>query len=228
MMSEVRAYLGRQAAVRRPVAARQSSLAGPSFALLSLLKDALVPLGIYAYFTGFIYIYYFYNRLGISLSAVDVPFYYFFLFSFNVLRAHFFAVMASVLAVIGAFTLAAKWRYGNVSVLVVLVGQLFFLQWLATITVAADVIKLRTRRDEYPRVSFDFKTPAGIQYPTSLLQANADRTLKIVLETKDRYYVLDQPFDESDGMLYEGTVYSVAKADVIVTQIHLRQTKDFK
>jgi hypothetical protein len=39
------------------------------------------------YFTGFIYIYYLYSDFGTSLSAVDIPVYYFFLYSYNVWEA---------------------------------------------------------------------------------------------------------------------------------------------
>jgi hypothetical protein len=53
--------------------------------LLTALKEVSFFVAIYLYFTGFIYIYYFFDSFGISIRSVDTPVYYFFVYSYNVL-----------------------------------------------------------------------------------------------------------------------------------------------
>lgn len=55
--------------------------------LLTTLKEAAFFVAIYLYFTGFVYIYYFYEHFGISLNSIEVPFYYFFVYSYNVITS---------------------------------------------------------------------------------------------------------------------------------------------
>lgn len=52
--------------------------------LLATLKEVTFFVAIYLYFTGFIYVYYFYDHFGIPVRAVDTPVYYFFVYSYNV------------------------------------------------------------------------------------------------------------------------------------------------
>ena len=58
------------------------------------------------------------------------------------------------------------------------------------------------RRGNYlQRVSFVYKEQPGAPYPPWLVQANDARALRLVLETKDRYYVLDQPYHAGSALL---------------------------
>jgi|ERR1043165_4861047 hypothetical protein len=52
--------------------------------LLSKLRDVTFFVAVYLYFTGFVYIYYFYDHFGIPLRVVDTPVYYYFVYSYNI------------------------------------------------------------------------------------------------------------------------------------------------
>lgn len=51
---------------------------------LTALKEVTFFVAIYLYFTGFIYIYFFYDHFGIPLRVVEIPVYYMFIYSYNV------------------------------------------------------------------------------------------------------------------------------------------------
>ena len=52
---------------------------------LTALKEVTFFVAIYLYFTGFIYSYFFYEHFGIPLRVVDVPVYYIFVHSYNLI-----------------------------------------------------------------------------------------------------------------------------------------------
>jgi len=200
---------------------REGQIGRESAGLLSVVKDAVLPLAIYGYFAGFIYIYYFYQRLGISLSGIEVPFYSFFLYAYNVVAVHPWLTVGLLVGTLVAIVLSAELKYGYLVVALVLVAVFPLLYWLASSAAAADIHAVRTRQYQVPQISFVFKDAS--QYPPELVEANHDRALRMILETKDHYYVLDQPYDDSDDVISEGSVYSVAKSDVVASRVHLLQ-----
>src|SRR5215469_13334165 len=77
--------------------------------LLRVIQDAVLPLAIYLYFTGFMYVYSLYNDLGIGLGGVDIPVYYFFIYSTNVFRAYLRVLTLALLAIFLAVGFLPKW-----------------------------------------------------------------------------------------------------------------------
>lgn len=57
---------------------------GSKSTFLSSLKEVTFFVAVYLYFTGFVYIYYFYDHFGIPLRVVDTPVYYYFVYSYNI------------------------------------------------------------------------------------------------------------------------------------------------
>ena len=65
-----------------PMSGEQSKSKNP---FLTALKEVTFFVAIYLYFTGFIYSYFFYEHFGIPLRVVDVPVYYIFVHSYNLI-----------------------------------------------------------------------------------------------------------------------------------------------
>src|SRR2546426_8070906 len=56
---------------------------GPDLNLI--VRTGLLILSIYAYFAGWLYAFYFFDHLGLSLNSIDIPAYYFFVYSYFLL-----------------------------------------------------------------------------------------------------------------------------------------------
>jgi hypothetical protein len=190
---------------------------------LGVLKDAVLPLAIYLYFTGFMYVYSLYHELGIGIGGVDIPVYYLCIYAINVFRAYLPALTLALIIVLIAALLISRWqrihRWQRVLATTALVLLFPGLYALAYWTAERDATAMR-KGQFVPTIRLTLR-PTESHYPDALLRANDKGNLHLVLETNDRYYVLDQPYDEGDPELALGTVYGIAKLDVALAQVTL-------
>jgi hypothetical protein len=74
------------------------------------------------------------------------------------------------------------------------------------------------RRGEVgPTVRVHLKKSARGEFSPEVLAANDRGSLYLLLETKDRYYLLDQPEGEPTQLPY-ASVYSLAKSDIVFAE----------
>ena len=82
---------------------------------LSTLKNTVFVIAVHLYFAGWIYNFYLYKHFGINLGSLNIPFYYFFVYSFTVIYLKLFwfigiaMVLVLLLAVTEKYRRARKW-----------------------------------------------------------------------------------------------------------------------
>lgn len=67
---------------------------------LSNLRNVTFFIAVYLYLAGFVYQYYLYRHLGISLGSLDIPFYYFFVYSYTVIMENWKLLSAIAVALL--------------------------------------------------------------------------------------------------------------------------------
>src|SRR5437763_7411 len=100
---------------------------------LSIVRNWMLVLAAYAYFAGWIYAYNLFTRFGLSLHAIEIPAYYFFVYSYFALPDATIAngAVAAVLTIIVITFLFVSLRYALhwllAGTLLVLIPAVFFL-----------------------------------------------------------------------------------------------------
>ncbi len=99
---------------------------------LAILRDLVFIIAIYFYFMGWAYAFYLFNHFGISLNSINIPFYYFFVYSYSVIM-DFPAIIVAVVALIVIYLITScapiylrKW---SLALLLIILFPTFF--WIA-------------------------------------------------------------------------------------------------
>jgi hypothetical protein len=187
--------------------------------LLSILKDLTFLMAIYLYFMGWIYAYYFFQHFGISLVSVDIPFYYFFVYSYTVIsnisnNAVFIAVGATIIYLFSTMYLK-KWNV----IWILAVVLIILLSFPAFFDLAKDTGEkkaLELRRGNVNEIVFFFKKDTAKLYPQEFISANNKGELKLITQTKDLIYVFYQTPGEA---LSHGLTYDISRTDILVAKI---------
>lgn len=177
-----------------PPAAQQDK---PQF--LPTLKEAAFFAAVYLYFAGYVYIYYYYNSFGISLNALDIPIYYFFVYAFNVFVSlkrwgvwrYALGAQWAVILVIGILSVVTmivlrKWK---LRVLVVALLILLFPMTFSFALKAGESDAANVRGGNYVRpITLAFKDEAMKIFPqaTPATNAGARPVAKKALDAKIR------------------------------------------
>ena len=184
---------------------------------VSVVSTAVLILGIYSYFFGWTYAYYLFDHFGISITAIEVPVYYFFVYSYAVIGEGWAgAISVSVgIVVYGLWT-----RFPKVAVLIVIILLLvgFHIAQEKGITRAREI-----RAGQAKTITFLIKKQAEELLPKEFLTANKNHALKLIVHTPERFYVLHQPYGEENAIPY-GYTYLLSKEDVIAARVILQNT----
>jgi len=177
-------------------------------------------------FAGLIYIYTYLHVLGIDFSGADVSPNDAMIAASKIFVSYWYAFGA--LAVFVLAFLWTSWRVGKAAAVppaMARLAQIFMTLFCALsvcvlgyVAARRQVHDLRTRSINATRVEFN----AGLnsKYPALLREANALRELRIVLDTKEKLYVLVQPtpLPEDPSELPQAYVFSIRKADIVSTE----------
>jgi hypothetical protein len=210
--------------------------------LLMILRNLIFFVAIYLYFIGWTYSYYLYSHFGISLYSLDVPFYYFFIYSYSVVLSNgwWFVVATSSL-------LITRYVFRNRKELRKLITILFLLVFfplsfkLARNTAFEAALLLRKGYGQTVTIVFreaqketqkgkadsnETETQSGSKnYPSTILNANQSGNLRLLTQTKDKLFVIYQPSaDEEGGELPMCYTYVIAATDVSLTIIEAQNT----
>lgn len=173
---------------------------------------------------GWTYAFYLFNHFGISLNSIEIPFYYFFVYSYSVITgAPAIIAVGVALIVICLVTSFApiclkefplkKWA---LILLLILLFPTFFS--IAKKRAVNDALNIRS----YGRkVIFVFKKDATKLYPKEFINANNENKLKILTQTNDRFYVLYQPEGERNA-IPKGFTYDIARVDILLAKIEMQ------
>ena len=159
----------------------------------SLLRNVILVLAIYSYFMGWVHTYYLFKHFGISLHSVEIPFYYFFVYSYPVISSSYtiliVIVTAAAILSVSFFWLVPYRPIVLGAVLILLLADFFF---IARDTAEEDAKRLRTGIDA-KTIVFTFKKDLKSVYPKSFMKANSEKELKLLTHTSDMFYVFSQP-----------------------------------
>ena len=186
--------------------------------LSSWVRTAIFLLAIYSYFAGWIYTYHLYGHFGLSLNAIDIPPYFFFMYAYFAMPP--FSYLNLVIATTGGAAIvlmlyiATRPRFRWIGAAILL--SIFPLLAYNARTEAAKT-SARIRAEFITSVSFVFKPDVATKYPRTFLAHNRDGLLRMLTETKDRFYVLFQ--NPGGDSLPIAHVYNVAKSDVLLATI---------
>jgi hypothetical protein len=120
--------------------------------VLAGIRDVLFVFAIYSYFAGWVYAYRLYSHFGLSLNAVEIPAYYFFVYAYFMLpSASWLMIIGSIIAfvlfsVLGP--LVHRWMVTRSRIAWMMVGIVFgllpMLFWVAREQSLQAAIRMRT------------------------------------------------------------------------------------
>jgi hypothetical protein len=191
---------------------------------LSRIRDLAFFFAAYLYFIGFVFQHYLYAHFGIPVVSLQIPFYYFFVFSYTVITKH---AALTILIVFSAIVIEVVkelldlnpfWRF--------LITTLF----LSVLFPAAFGMAKRTgegfaeemRMGQYVKpITFVLRSGAADAYPQPFTCANKNKELRLLAETEDSFYVLDQS-EGTEQEVPSGFTYVVRREDVRLARIWLQ------
>lgn len=190
-----------------------------------MVRNWIFIFAIYSYFTGWVYAYYLFSHFGLSLNAVEIPAYYFFMYAYFALPP-FSVVNVGLGVVIGA-----------VAVVLLYLGGRQWFQWLTGVVLLglfpilfyvargeAEREATRMRVDQPHPVTFVLKKEVTALFPKELIKVNQEGRLRMLTETKDRFYVLYQPRGEEAEIPY-AYAYGIAKSDIALAKIGVQNVR---
>ncbi len=205
-----------------------------------LIKSFFPVLIAYLYFTGWCYAYFYYDGFGVNIYALDIPFYFFIVYSFPVI-IDYLSILLIILIIFLIFLIKfllknninAKLKLrNNINVIFIIVMIIIFplLYYLSIPIAIRETEKIRlSAEDRGPGVAL----PGRIKFilkenkeksDKSFTNLNYNNKLKLICITKDKFIVLYQP--KGDGeVLPRGTVYLLDKSDVLFSQIEIQTVK---
>lgn len=178
--------------------------------------------GVYVYFAGWVYTYFYYKDFGVSLTSFDIPVQYFFVHSYTVLASRSGIALVCALLVVAYLYAARKLRrLGLILTMVAAFPALF-----VTAKSVAHAESQETRTNPKLPVRLAFKDPAAATLSLAavsrdsaappapdIFALNASERLHLLLETKDRVVVFYQPapIGGAQSVMY---VFSITRSDL--------------
>ena len=192
----------------------------PMSDLLSTIRNTSLVISVYLYFVGWLYAYYLFLEFGVSLHTVEIPVYYFFVYAYSVLlqaRIGFRLVLVTILLiVIFVRVLPSKLAVGMICV------ALFPAMFYAAERAAREDATYK-RQGNAKTIRFIIKPQAAKAYPAAFRQLNCEHKLRLLVLTKDRYFVFHQPPGEKEELPY-ATTYDISRSDVVLAEIDIQNT----
>lgn len=192
--------------------------------LASIWKIVVPILAIYLYFAGWVYAYYYFQHFGISLISVDIPLYYFFVYSYSALDKWIYVLLSLILLCNYLYKLT-DYMTIIVPILLIICFPLVFYQSQNNAYINA--INLRQNSGKRIKIIFEkkglvnnFIDPCSFENFSSL---NNNHKLKFITSSKESYYVMYQPIPmENSSELPRACVYKIEAKDTVLTVIPLQ------
>jgi hypothetical protein len=189
------------------------------------LAEFAAVIAFYLYFAGWVYASSMFSEFGISLGVTEIPAYYFIVYSYGVFFRSFcgwvlLLAIASSWYVLARISLPrpAEWL-----VAIVLATVPFpIIRTMATNRAVADAAYIRAGRAK--TLQFSARAEKKDKYVAPSLAAIESTKFRLILQTKERYYVFVQPKGEGN-LLPAGKMYDLPAEDFIAV-IDLRDTEE--
>jgi len=186
-----------KAALPRP-APSGSVKDGPILSFQALIVSVAAIL----YFLGWMYLYYYLFEFGIDIFALEIPFYYIFVYSFAVIRHSFQANMAGVLIAASTAILV----YGVTRYFVPRAASFVLLAFASSAFLRGHSAAISAARDRSEQLRFDPTSFVEVVFPSDNDVVKTDQHLSrltkfdpaspatLIIASRDRYFLLLQPF----------------------------------
>jgi hypothetical protein len=208
---------------------------------VEVFVSTLAPLGVYSYFMGWVYIYTFLGNFEIDILSVDIPFQYFFIYSFQPIETvielswdwlvsdglHIFAVLlatfllAAIQKILLSFGIKPKVHINSTAVLYGVVFVAFFACFAAA-KFAGDRRADELRRNPISNTHFVMKKDElltdGGKHVEAFRSFNDKLALRRILESNDTYYVFYQETVDRAAPLPPAHVFKIQKENVAYVQ----------
>lgn len=202
------------------------------------VRDILIVVGIFLFFTGWVYVHYFYDYFGLSISLVNINYADYLVYSYNVLTSYFGIPLLALVLLIFIYR---RWLVKFISLTIFLAVLLFPALYLLAKKVASEnALEIRSFRQSMRHISFVFKQDADfLAYKfssDSLLRSTGimQRDLNILKDTTvpSRLYLLGQNQEYFFVLFQElgppeikslpfGSVYFINKSYVLYSKVTL-------
>jgi hypothetical protein len=191
--------------------------------LTSVARNVAFLVGIYLYFAGWFYLYLYFRHFGVSLLGFDIPLTFFFVYAYPIVTSEFTSTKLLVLTIVALMffiTPMDSKSLGRRWLMAVLTVTLFPVLFVAAKESAeANAISFRLGHGAKV-VTLTLDPDAAKNYPQGLIDANNRRELFLLLETKDRLYVVHQPTGTDDELPIAST-YSVDRANILLADVDI-------
>ncbi len=187
--------------------------------IMSIAKNVIFLVAIYAYFIGWVYAYFLFGHFGIPLASVEIPFYFFFVYSYQVI-ANWWAVLIliAILRLIYVFAVASYHPTIVAAILMAVLPAAFHTS-MSTANREARLMRLGAAKT----ISFVFAGEVGSRLSKEFLEANKNQDLKLITQTPDRFFVLHQPLGKDPEIPY-GFTYILSTDDTVLAKVEMRNT----
>jgi hypothetical protein len=207
--------------------------------LFSILATPVLIIDVAAVFLfnmGWTYIYYLYDNFGVNVHALDIPVYYFFVYSLPVIYANKWCVSFLMLGFIALLIFAkliivrvrtrSAWLGGNKPIHMILTVCLLILLPLTHLwsQQAANDTAADMRSGNAKTIRFFFKPEMSNLYPQEFVDANNAEKLKLLIQTRDRFIVFYQP-ESDEKVLPLASTYVVFNSDIQLTSIQIENMR---
>ena len=196
--------------------------------ILNIIGKIFFVLAIYLYFIGWVYSYFLFKDFGISLHLINIPIYYFFVYSYSVIFNHilYFIIILIIILTLAYLLIISFKRLNKISLLfaIVLCVSTFYPFYLLA-KKEASTQALYLREGHANIISFTFKKEISASFKKDLLDANNQDRLCLIIQTKDEFYVLYQA-KGIQNELPQGFIYIIPTNDVLYAKIELNEKKE--
>ena len=189
--------------------------------MIKIIRDLILIIAIYLYFIGWLYQYFVLDNFGISLNALNIPPYYFFVYAYSVIEDHYLILLVVLLIATSCYLIVqaylSKFLLPAVLILTIIVFRYSF--YLSQTTAVKEAQAIRSGHAH--KISFVFKKKVSQFLPKEFLDANNNinannhNELWLIIQATDGYYVLYQHIPDEE-VIPSGIVYKVNKSDVIL------------
>ena len=193
--------------------------------IFSILTNLVLLISVYLYFSGWLYAYYLFLHFGVSLHSVDIPVYDYIIYSYSVLDTKGgYAILGGV-----AVWLLLAWfarylpfsevwvRRASAVLFVMLFPSLFYSLFHCAKSAAENEARARREGNAFT-IRFTLKQQSSASLPKKFLECNNHGQLRLLIQTKERYFVFYQPEGEKGVLPYADT-FDISRSDVLLASI---------
>lgn len=193
---------------------------------LMVTSNIIIISAAYLYFTGWVFCYFLYSNFGIFKCHLEIPFYYFFVYSFSVFIYWLSFLLFGIAIFLGIILYLVvphnikkpfiKWAI--IIFLIILVPASYY---LAKKRAYEEEVRIRSGIN-IKTIKFFIKKDAAEYYTEIFKEANSKGYLILLAATKERYYVLYQPKDGNNPKeIPFGYVYDIPVSDISHSMIEI-------